>query len=133
MAGITVLIVLVVFLAVGTLTITVLDSQTGTSFLFSIGYHVSLPDGEPVTIGNSRIIVLVFGDSVDTSEDRNKEKLVVGQTRVTSPHFARISTLGIPVIDTDFQNTLTDLGASMSNALFDLTVKTSKQIPGWVI
>ena len=53
---------------------------------------------------------MVIGDSVDTSVDGTKEKLVVGQERVISPHFARISALGVPLIDTDFQITLKYLG-----------------------
>ena len=131
--GILGLIAIVCVIAVVTLTIAVIESQTGTSFPYSTSYRVSLPDSEPVTIGNSKIIVMVMGDSVDTSVDGNKEKLAVGQERVISPHFARISALGIPLIDTDFQITLKYLGASGNNALFDLTVKTSKQVPELIL
>ena len=131
--GILGLIAIVCVIAVVTLTVAVIESQTGTSFPYSTSYRVSLPDGEQVTIGNSKIIVMVMGDSVDTSVDGNKEKLVVGQERVISPHFARISVLGIPLIDTDFQITLKYLGASGNNALFDMTVKTSKQVPELIL
>jgi sporulation-control protein spo0M len=110
-----------------------MEKETGTSFPYSTSYRVSLPDGEPVTIGNSKIIVMVMGDSVDTSVDGNKEELAVGQERVISPHFARISALGVPLIDTDFQITLKYLGASGNNALFDMTVKTSQQVPELVL
>lgn len=131
--GILGLIAVISVIAVVTLTIAVIESQTGTSFPYSTSYRVSLPDGELVTIGNSKIIVMVMGDSVDTSVDGNKEKLTVGQERVISPHFARISALGIPLIDTDFQITLKYLGASGNNALFDMTVKTSKQVPELIL
>ncbi|MDP2796077.1 MAG: hypothetical protein Q8N94_01020 [Methanoregula sp.] len=127
------LIVVISVIAVVTLTIAVIESQTGTSFPYSTSYRVSLPDSELVTIGNSKIIVMVMGDSVDTSVDGNKEELMVGQERVISPHFARISALGIPLIDTDFQITLKYLGASGNNALFDMTVKTSKQVPELIL
>lgn len=131
--GILGLIAIICVIAVVTLTVAVIESQTGTSFPYSTSYRVSLPDGELVTIGNSKIIVMVTGDSVDTSVDGNKETLVVGQERVISPHFARISALGVPLIDTDFQITLKYLGASGKNALFDLTIKTSKQVPELIL
>ena len=131
--GILGLIAIVCVIAVVTLTVAVIESQTGTSFPYSTNYRVSLPDGELVTMGNNKIIVMVMGDGVDTSVDGNKEKLAVGQERVISPHFARISVLGIPLIDTDFQITLKYLGASGKNALFDLTVKTSKQVPELIL
>jgi sporulation-control protein spo0M len=120
-------------IAVVTLTVAVIDSQTGTSFPYSTSYRVSLPDGEPVTIGNTKIIVMVMSDGVDTSVDGSKEKLAVGQERVISPHFARISALGVPLIDTDFQITLKYLGATGNTAQFDMTIKTSKQIPEMVL
>ena len=131
--GFILLVFLIGILVALTLTIGVMEKETGTSFPYSTSYRVSLPDGEPVTIGNSRIIVMVMGDSVDTSVDGNKEELAVGQERVISPHFARISALGVPLIDTDFQITLKYLGASGNNALFDMTVKTSQQVPELVL
>lgn len=133
LVGILALIAIICVIAVVTLTVAVIESQTGTSFPYSTNYRVSLPDGELVTIGNSKIIVMVMGDSVDTSVDGKKEKLVVGEERVISPHFARISVMGIPLIDTDFQINLKYLGASGKNALFDMTVKTSKQVPELII
>jgi hypothetical protein len=133
LVGILALIAVICVVAVVTLTVAVIESQTGTSFPYSTNYRVSLPDGELVTIGNSKIIVMVMGDSVDTSVDGKKEKLVVGEERVISPHFARISVMGIPLIDTDFQINLKYLGASGKNALFDMTVKTSKQVPELII
>ena len=131
--GILGLIAVISAIAVVTLTVAVIESDTGTSFPYSTSYRVSLPDGEPVTIGNTRIIVMVMGDNVDTSVDGTKEELAVGQERVISPHFARISALGVPLIDTDFQITLKYLGASGNNALFDMTIRTSKQVPEMVL
>ena len=133
LVGIIALVILISVIVIVTLTIAVLDSQAGTSFPYSTSYRVSLPDWEPVTIGNTNILVLAMPDGVDTSVDGIKEKLTVGQNRVISPHSARISALGIPLIDTDFQITLKYLGASGNNAQFDMTVKTSKQIPELVI
>jgi hypothetical protein len=133
LVGLIAIVVVIAVLAVVFLTIAILDSQTGTSFPYSTSYRVSLPDGEPITIGNTKILVLSMPDGVDTSVDGTKEKLTVGQERVLSPRYARISALGVPLIDTDFQITLKYLGPSGNNAMFDMTVKTSKQIPEMVI
>jgi hypothetical protein len=40
---------------------------------------------------------------------------------------------GIPVLETDFQITLTYKGSTGDNANFDMTVRTSNQIPEYVI
>jgi hypothetical protein len=133
LVGVIALVVVIALLAVVTLTVAVIDSQTGTSFPYSTTYRITLPDGQPVTIGNTKIVAMTYGNEVTTDVDGNKEKLTVGQERVISPHFARISALGIPLMDTDFQITLKYLGPSGSNALFEMTIKTSKQIPEIVI
>jgi len=133
LVGIIALVAIISVLAVVTLTVAVIDSQTGTSFPYSTTYRVSLPDGEPVTIGTTKILVLTYENEVVTEVDGVKEKLVVGQERVISPRYARVTALGVPLMDTDFQITLKYLGTSADNALFDMTVKTSEQVPEIVI
>ena len=131
--GIIGLIIVVGLLAALTLTVAVLDSPTGTSFPYSTTYRVSLPDGQPVTVGTTKILVVTYENEAVTEVDGVKEKLVVGQERVINPRYARVSALGVPLMDTDFQITLKYLGTSGKNALFDMNIKTSKQIPEMVI
>lgn len=133
LVGVIALIFVVAVIAIVTLTVAVVGSQTGASFPYSTTYRVSIPDGQPVTIGSTSILVMTYGNEVVTEVDGVKEKLVAGQERVISPHNAKISALGIPVMETDFQITLTYLGTSGKNALFDMNVRTSKQIPEIVI
>jgi len=123
------IVVIVAVIAVLTLTVAVLDTPTGNSFPYTTTYRVSLPDSEPIMFGNSKIIVLTMGNEVDTSVDGAKERLAIGQERTISPRYARISALGMPVIDTDFQIVLKYIGSSGSNALFDMKVMTSRQVP----
>ena len=59
--------------------------------------------------------------------------LTVGQERVINPRYARVSALGVPLMDTDFRITLKYLGPSGRNALFDMNIQTSKQVPEMVI
>lgn len=127
--GMIAIIIIVVVLAALTISVAVLDQPTGSSFPYTTTYRVSLPDGETVTVGNSRILVLTMGNEVDTSVDGSKERLAVGQERTISPRYARISALGIPIIDTDFQIVLKYIGPSGSNALFDMKIMTSRQVP----
>jgi hypothetical protein len=127
------IVVIVGVIAVLTLTVAVIDTPTGTSFPYTTTYRVSLPDSEPISIGNSKIIVLTMGNEVDTSVDGVKERLAIGQERTISARYARISALGMPVIDTDFQIVLKYIGSSGSNALFDMRVMTSRQVPEMLI
>jgi len=133
LVGILALIAVISVIAVVTLTVAVIESDTGTSFPYSTSYRVSLPDGEPVTIGTTRIIVMTYENEVVTDVDGIKEKLVVGQERIIDPRYARIMALGIPLMDTDFQISLKYLGTTGNNAMFDMTVKTSRQVPEMVI
>lgn len=133
LVGIIAIVVIVSLLAVVTLTVAVIDSQTGTSFPFSTTYRISLPDGQPVTVGSTKIVAMTYDNEVVTDVDGVKEKLVVGQERVISPRYARVSALGVPLMDTDFKITLKYLGPSGKNALFDMNIQTSKQVPEMVI
>ena len=84
LVGIIAVVAVVSILAVVTLTVAVIDSQTGTSFPYSTSYRVSLPDGKPVTIGTTSILALTMPDGVDVSVDGTKETLTVGQERTGS-------------------------------------------------
>jgi len=133
LVGIIALVVVISVLAVLTLTIAVLDSKAGTEFPYTTTYKVSLPDGQPITIGNSHILVVSNNNELIADVDGTKENLVVGQERVLSPRHAQITVAGIPILDTDFQITLIYRGSTGANANFDMTVKTSKQVPEFVI
>jgi hypothetical protein len=125
------LIILMVILAAAFLSIGVRVSEAGTAndFPYVTSYKVALPDGEPVTIGNTRIVVMSYENEVVTDVDGNREKLVVGQERVISPHHAGITLFGVPVLDSDFQITLTYKGTTGNKDNFDMTIKTSRQVP----
>ena len=133
LVGIIALVVVISVLAILTLTIAVLDTKAGTEFPYTTTYHVTLPDGQPVTIGNSHILVTSFNNELIADVDGTKDNLTVGQERVLSPRHAQITIVGVPILDTDFQITLTYRGSSGDNANFDMTVRTSKQIPEYVI
>ncbi len=130
LAGVIIVIVAAVFL---TLNISVTTDVSNKNLPYVTAYHVALPDGQAVMIGSSRIAVMAYNDSVTTDVDGNREQLVVGQTRIISPRHAKITTLGIPLYDADFQITLTYLGSTGTKDNFDLTVKTSQQVPSFLL
>jgi hypothetical protein len=127
--GLIAIVVVVAVLAALTLSVAVIDSATSTSFPYTTSYRVSLPDSEPITIGNIKILVITMGNEVDTSIDGNKERLAIGQERVIRARQARISALGFPLMDTDFQIVLKYIGPAGNNALFDMRIMTSRQVP----
>jgi hypothetical protein len=127
------IIIVIIAAALLTFSVTVTTGVSGGSLPYVTHYNVALPDGEAVTIGSSRIAVLAYNDSVTTDVDGNREQLVVGQTRVISPRHAKISILGIPLYNADFQFTLQYLGSTGTTDNFDLTVKTSQQIPTFLL
>ena len=133
LVGIVVLVLVLGTLAVFTLTVAVMGSLSGSSLPYTTNYRVTLPDGERVTIGSSHILVASYDNELFCDVDGTKEKLVVGQQRVISPKHAKVTVLGIPIIETDFEITLTYLGSTGKNANFDMSVKTSTQIPEMVI
>ncbi len=127
------IVAVVAVLAYLTISIVVLDIPTGSSFPYTTTYRVSLPDGETVTIGNSKILALTMGNEVATSVDGTKESLAIGQERTVNARNARISALGMTIIDTDFQLVLKYIGPSGNNALFDMKIMTSRQVPEFLI
>lgn len=133
LVGIVVLILVLATLAVFTLTVVVMGSLSESSLPYTTNYRVTLPDGEPVTIGSSHILVASYENELFCDVDGTKEKLVVGQQRVISPKHAKVTVLGIPIIETDFEIALTYLGSTGKNANFDMSVKTSTQVPEMVI
>jgi len=133
LVGIIALVIVIAVIAVVTLTVAVLETRAGTEFPYTTNYRVTLPDGEPISIGSSRILVTSYNDELIADVDGTREKLVIGQERVISPRHARVTVAGLPVIDTDFQITLTYLGSTASGANFDMTVKTSTQVPEFIV
>jgi len=85
LVGIIALVIVIAVIAVVTLTVAVLETRAGTEFPYTTNYRVTLPDGEPISIGSSRILVTSYNDELIADVDGTREKLVIGQERVISP------------------------------------------------
>ena len=100
------IIIVIIVAAILTFSVTTTTGVSGESLPYMTHYNFALPDGEAVTIGSSRIAVMAYNDSIRTNVDGNPEDLIVGQTRVINSRHAKITALGIPLYDADFQFTL---------------------------
>jgi len=127
------LVIVIAAAAVLTFTMTVTGGTSTTPLPYRAHYAVSLPDGNAVTIGSSRIAVMAYNGSVITDADGNREQLSVGQTREISPRHAMISIFGLPIYSADFQITLQYLGTSGTRDNFDLMVASSQKIPSLLL
>ena len=124
-----VLIVIAAAIAWFSVSATVTDVTPGIALPFTTNYAVSFPEGQTVTLGNSRINVLSAQNEVITDIDGAREKLVVGDQRVIPERRGRITIFGVTLADLNYKITLTYKGERDNRAYFDMTVQTSKQVP----
>lgn len=131
--GIIAIVIVLLVAAFLTITVTTTSVPESASFPYTTTYAVSFPEGETIAIGNTRILVLSYNNEMVADVDGEREKLVIGEDRVIAPRHARVTTLGIPVLDTDFQILMKYKGTRENRAYFDLVVKTEKQFPDYLL
>ena len=105
----------------------------GTPLPFTTNYAVSFPEGQTITLGNSRINVLWFENELITDIDGAKQKLVVGEERTIPERRAMLTAFGFPLFDTNYVIKLTYKGERDNLAYFDMAVYTSKQVPDIIL
>jgi len=128
--GVILLIIIILAAALLTLNVTVTNVSPGLAMPFTTSYGVSFPEGQAITVGNTRITVLSFQDELISDIDGDRQKLVVGEDRIITERRALITTLGvITLMDTNFQINLKYNGERDGRAYFDMAVHTSKQVP----
>lgn len=125
--------VAIIVVAFFTIAVTTTGSAGGAAFPYTTMYAVSFPEGQQMAIGNTHIVVLSFENEMVADVDGVREKLVVGEDRVFAPRHARITVLGLPMFDTDFQILMKYKGVRDNRAYFDLAVKTEKQVPEYLL
>ncbi len=139
MSGRTALIIIVVILAALilaaylTIGIEQFPSTGETTYPYATTYDVLFPDGKQVFIGSTSITALTYQNEVIMDIDGDREQMLVGEERLVSQRRAIIRTLGIPVVDTQYQIYIRFLGVAASQIHFNLTLKTSQQVPQFLI
>jgi len=132
--GVVLLIIIILAAALLSLNVTVTNVAPGLAMPFTTSYGVSFPEGQPISVGNTRITVLSFQNELISDIDGDRQKLVVGEDRIITERRAVITTLGvITLMDTNFQINLKYKGERDGRAFFDMAVHTSKQVPDFLL
>jgi hypothetical protein len=131
--GFVVLLVIIIIAAILTLSVATISPRQDVTYPYTTAYAVSFPEGEPVNIGTTRFVVLSYQDEMVADVDGNREKLVIGEERRFAERRARVTTLGFPIIETNFQILMKYTGARNNRAYFDLTIQTEKQVPEFLV
>jgi hypothetical protein len=128
-----ILLAVLVLVAYATIGVEQFPSTGEASYPFVTTYDVLFPDGTQVFIGSTSITALTFQDEVIVDVDGDRQRMQVGEERLVSERKAIIRTLGIPVVDTEYQMYIRYLGVEENQIHFNLTLKTSKQVPQFLI
>ena len=133
--GVLILILLIGAVAVfATLNVTMYAPVEGQTYPYTTTYDVWFPLGKTVNVGGIDMVALSTQDEMLISVDGQTEKLDVGENKLISEKRAVVKTLGITVVDTNFQIYLTYRGLSdQATANFYLAVRTSQQVPQFIV
>lgn len=133
--GVLFLILLIGVVAVfATLNVTIYAPIEGATYPYTTTYNVWFPLGKAVTVGGIDMVALSTQDEMMIAVDGETEKLDVGENKLISERRAIVKTLGITVVDTNFQIYLTYRGLSdQATANFYLAVRTSQQVPQFIV
>jgi hypothetical protein len=111
-----------------------IGTSTGTTaYPYTVTYDVVLPGAEPVQIGNITLVAIPYPDRVSLSVDKVPYDIPVNQTREVSAKHATVTLLGIGLLSFDFALEARYLGMQGQDAHFELGVRTSEQIPKFLI
>ncbi|NLX50166.1 MAG: hypothetical protein GXY82_09945 [Methanospirillum sp.] len=120
-------------LAVLTFTVAIEDSVGDPAYPFTVSYDVVFPNAERVEIGNISIVAIPSRDNVTLSVDKVRHDIALGERRRISSKHANVTTLTIPLLSFDFTLDAEYRGMLGQDANFALEVRTSDQVPQFVI
>ena len=131
--GVLLLLVIIIIAAFLSLSVATISPRQDAAYPYTTVYAVSFPEGEPVNIGTTRFVALSYQDEMVADVDGNREKLVIGEERRFAERRVRITILGFPIIETNFQILMKYTGTRDNRAYFDLTIQTEKQVPEFLV
>jgi len=105
----------------------------GVSYPYTTTYSVEMEEGIPHDIGGIKIVFLSIDDEIFLRIGEEKVKMETGEKKTITERRAKITTLGFPVLDTNYMIVAQYLGMSGKNANFHISLKTSEQVPGYLI
>ena len=128
--GAILVIVLAAYLSLG---VTFTDSPGSASYPYTVTYEVIFPNSEIVRVGNVEILAIPSADKVALSINKQADEILLDQAKEISVRRATISMLGVPILEFDFKMVAEYKGMVGKDAKFNLAVKTSDQLPAFIV
>ncbi|MEN6341536.1 MAG: hypothetical protein ABFC89_03145 [Methanospirillum sp.] len=128
-------VIVVAIVAVLSFSVSIGPSTANATYPYTVTYDVLFPNAEPVQIGNITIVAIPSpdGNRVTLSVDKVSYDIGLNETREVSAKHATVSLLGISLLSFDFTLEVKYLGLEGQDAHFNLGVRTSEQIPKFMI
>lgn len=124
---------IIAIVAVLSFSISVGTSTGAAAYPYTVTYDVVFPNAEPVQIGNITILAIPTADNVTLSVDKVRYDIQVGERREITAKHANVTLLGMTLLSFDFVLEAGYLGREGEDAKFALAVRTSEQIPRFLI
>lgn len=126
-------VLVVAIVAVLTFSVTIGPSTNATSYPYTVTYDVIFPNAVPVQIGNIAIVAIPYPDRVSLSVDKVPYDIPLGEKRQITAKHANVTLIGLPLLSFDFTLEAEYKGMIGNDANFGLAVRTSDQIPKFMI
>ncbi len=126
-------VLVVAIVAVLSFSVSIGTSAGNATYPYTVAYDVVFPNAEPVQIGNITIVAIPSPTSVTLSVDKVPYEIRLGEKREISAKHATVSLLGVQLLSFDFTLEAEYLGMQGQDAHFALSVRTSEQIPKFMI
>ncbi len=126
-------VLVVAIIAVLTFSVTIGPSTNATSYPYTVTYDVVFPNAIPVQVGNIAIVAIPYPDRVSLSVDKVPYDIPLGEKRQITAKHATVTLLGLPLLSFDFTLEVEYRGMTGNDASFGLAVRTSDQIPKFMI
>lgn len=114
-----------------------LEAQQYGPYPFSSTYSVQIPEGSTYSIGGLKLVLLNMDGELIMKVGDKKERMTPGETKIISERRMRITTLGLPVLDLNYQLSSEYRGTNGNISSFHVTLKSSRQIPSplirWIV
>lgn len=127
------IVLVVAIVAALSFSVSIGSSAGNATYPYTVTYDVLLPSAEPVQIGNITLVAIPYPDRVSLSVDKVPYDIPVNQTRRVSAKHATVTLLGVPILAFDFTLEALYLGMQGQDAHFELGIRTSEQIPKFLI
>lgn len=124
----------ILFIMVSSMSIDLkLAPLNGVSYPYTTTYSVEMEEGVPHYVGDIKIVFLSVDDEIFLKIGDEKVRMEIGEKKTITERRAKITTLGFPILDTNYMILAQYLGMSGKNANFHISLKTSEQVPGYLI